>query len=328
MLELFKKYNPFTLFFVILYGFAIRSSLFFIDISKVVFDKEQAFSFVTDSWCVVTKQNLIGHYIISTSLLLIISIYLNVYLKDAKIIDRLGYLPTLFFMLVSACFSSFLYISNELIALLFFSISLMRLIQSLLIEETDVRIFDASFFMSVASLFYKPLMPCILIVFLSVIILKSVQIKALLFIVIGIIIPYFLLGVYLFMYDRLGLYLQQLVPDFFHKTQLFSPKDFLQIVKIIFVGICTLLGFVKIQAVLSKSTVNIRKYYSLLLIVSLVYIPMFLINKQLSTIHFIFLILPVSYYLLNFLKDIQRTWISELIHVALFVLIYVSNINY
>lgn len=328
MLDLFKKQNPFTLFFVILYGFAIRSSIFFINLSKIKFNASQPFSFLTDQWCKVNTSNLFWHYFISTSLLLIIGLFINVYLKNNKIIDKLGYLPTLLFMLISASFSSYLYITNELIAFVFFSIAIIRLLQALLIEETEVSVFDAAFFMSIASLFYKPLLPCFLIVFMAVIILKSAQIKALLFILIGFIIPYFLLGVYMFYTDRLDTYLVHLIPQLFTKLTIFTSRDYLQIIKIIFIGVIALLGFVGIQSSLAKSIVNIRKYYSLLLIISLVYLPMFLINKELTLTHFLFLLLPISYYILNFIKDMKRVWISELIHVALFILIYFSNINY
>ncbi|MEI6311892.1 MAG: DUF6427 family protein [Bacteroidota bacterium] len=327
MLELFKKQNPFTLFFVIIYGFAIRSSIFFIDFSKAYFDPKQPLSFLTDNACKLSPQNVSFHYVISTSILLLISIFINLYLKNNKIIDKLGYLPTLLFMLVSASYSSFLYMSNEFFAFIFFSISIIRLLQSLLVDETDIKVFDAAFFISIASLFYKPILPCILIVFIAIIILKNVQIKAIVFMLIGLLIPYFLLGVYMFLTDRLSQLAFHIIPELISQMNWYNHQDFLQISKTIFLGILSLLGFVKIQASLAKSIVNIRKYYSLLLIISLVYIPMFLINKQLTTTHFIFLLLPISYYLLNFLKDMKRIWISELIHVALFVLIYFSNIN-
>ena len=326
MLEILKKQNPFTLLFVIVYGFVIRSSIFFIDTSNIVFDKTQAFSFLTDKWCFVSSQNLILHYIITTSILIVLSIFINVYLRDNKIIDKLGYLPTLFFLLISACFSSFLYVSNEFIAFVFFSIGLIRLLQALLIEETTVSVFDASFFMSVSSLFYKPLLLCFVIVLLAVLILKNVNIKSLVFLILGLIIPYFLLGVYMFFTDRLSLFFTNITPQLFSSLQLFAQKDYLQVIKIVFIGILTGMGFLQIQTQLSKSIVNIRKYYSMLLIVCLVFVPLFLINKQMTTQHFMFLILPVSYYILNFLKDMKRVWLSELIHVALFALIYLSNI--
>ena len=328
MLELFKKQNPFTLFFVILYGFAIRSSIFFIKMNNIRLDADQPFSFLTDQWCKFNSSNLFIHYLITTSLLLIISIILNIFLKNNKIIDKLGFLPTLIFMLISASFSSFLYISNEFVAFLFFSIAFIRLIQALLVEDTEVSVFDASFFMSIASLFYKPLLPCFLIVFLSIIILKSVQVKAIFFMILGLLVPYFLLGVYMFITDRLGVYIISLVPQIFTKVILFSSKDYLQVIKIIFIGVISFMGFISIQASLAKSIVNIRKFYSLLLIVVLVFLPMFLINKEMTLTHFMFLLFPISYYILNFLKDMKRVWISELIHVALFVLIYFSNFNY
>ena len=327
MLDLFKKQNPFTLFFVIIYGFAIRSSVFFIDFSKSYFDPEQPLSFFTDNACKLNAQSVTYHYLLSTSILLIISIFINLYLKNNKIIDRLGYLPTLLFMLVSASYSTFLYISNEFFAFVFFSISISRLLQSLLIDETDIKVFDAAFFMSIASLFYKPILPCFLIVFIAIIILKNVQIKAIVFMLLGLIIPYFLLGVYMFLTDRLSVLAIHIIPELISHMNWYNHQDFLQIFKTLFLGILCLLGFVKIQASLAKSIVNIRKYYSLLIIICLVYIPMFLINKQLTTTHFIFMLLPMSYYLLNFLKDMKRIWISELIHVALLVLIYFSNIN-
>lgn len=155
------------------------------------------------------------------------------YLRDNKIIDKLGYLPTLFFLLISACFSSFLYVSNEFIAFVFFSIALIRLLQALLIDETTVSVFDASFFMSIASLFYKPLLLCFVIVLLAVLILKNVNIKSIVFLVLGLIIPYFLLGVYMFYTDRLVLYFTNITPQIFSSLHLFTQNDYLQVVKII-----------------------------------------------------------------------------------------------
>lgn len=175
MLEILKKQNPFTLLFVIVYGFLIRSSVFFIDIQKVVFDKTQAFSFLTDKWCIVSHRKF-SIALFYHNLKIELSSLINVYLRDNKIIDKLGYLPSLFFLLISACFSSFLYVSNEFIAFVFFSIALIRLLQALLVDETTVSVFDASFFMSIASLFYKPLILCFFIVLLAVLILKNINI--------------------------------------------------------------------------------------------------------------------------------------------------------
>lgn len=325
MLELLKKQNPISLAVIILYAFTVRSIVFFTDVDYV-FDYSQPFSFLTDIWCLSYTNLKVVHYFITTSIVVSLSLFFTMFLRTYKITDRLGYLPALFFILLSAMFPSYMIISNEFIAFLFFCISAVRLLQSVFIEETDVKVFDAAFFLSVASLFYKPLLPLLLMLLFAIIVLKSVQIKAIVYIVLGWLIPYFLLGVYMFATDRFTIYIAHLTPQFFQHATLFKNNLVLHVIKLIAFGICVLLGLIKAHAVLSKSMVSIRKFYSLMLIYLLFCIPLFLFCNTMNTTHFLFLVFPLNYYILNFVKDMRKTWISELIHVALFVLIIISNI--
>lgn len=327
MIRLIRTSNPFSVVLLILYTFLVRCPiLFYKNVARAI-DYTQPLSFATDTLCKVTPQNIWYHFLTSTIIILSLAFYFNFVLNKNKIVEKNGFLPALLFVLASSLMVDFSLVTNELIAFVIVFISVFSLYNTILSDSNHSGLFDAGFYMGLATLIYKPIFFLVFFLLACVIILRTVHIRDLILTILGFIIPIFLIGTYCFLINRFSLFTNNLVPSVTGHISLFKQHQILEYTKLIVIGIFIIGGILKGQTESIKSIVPIRKFYGICLLLILALLPTLLLANNLWITAFIFFVIPFSFYLYTIVKDVKRMWIAELIHVILLGLIFFTGVS-
>ena len=173
--------------------------------------------------------------------------------------------------------------------------------------------FNASFFLSIASLFYLPVIILFPIVWISIFVLQKDDNWRLLAVpVLGFGVPWLFLWVYSFLNDTYLILWQELIDMLWtrHNEYLFQPY-FLLLTSV--VAILTTLGSFSVISVYQMIKVSARKYFvifywilGLMLVGALAFMTISIEIVALSTI-------PVAYFITQYLVSDDRTRLKELL---------------
>ena len=261
-------------------------------------------------------QNILSILIVFTQ-----ALYFNKILDKYKIVERGNYLGAYVFILLSCMFRNFLFLSPALIVnvLLLLEIDLLFSINKK--EKVSSQLFDLGFVIAMASLLYFPSLAFLLFLFFGVLILRPFRIGEWLVLLIGAIVPYFLSAVYFFWFDRL--------PEFFNNITFRKVMNeefgFITNVQIILISslvfIALIWSLLKIQQNYFKTLVQIRNYFAVLLLFSLLGFTTVFLQSNVRVENFIWLVIPVATALSYSLPRIKKWWMAEVFHLILFLLI-------
>lgn len=259
--------------------------------------------------------------IFSVLLLFTQALYFNSILDKHKIVERGNYIGAYIFILLSCMFRNFLFLSPALIANIFLLIEIDLLFSIYKKEKVSSQIFDLGFVISISSLFYFPSLSFLLFLFFGVLILRPFKFGEWLVIIIGAIVPYFLSAVYFFWFDRL--------PEFFNNITFRKVMNeefgFITNVQIILISslvfIALIWSLLKIQQNYFKALVQIRNYFAVLLLFSLLGFTSVFLQSNIRVENFIWLVIPVATALSYSLPMIKKWWMAEIFHLILFLLI-------
>ena len=259
--------------------------------------------------------------IFSVLLLFTQALYFNSILDRHKIVERGNYIGAYIFILLSCMFRNFLFLSPALIANIFLLIEIDLLFSIYKKEKVSSQIFDLGFVISISSLFYFPSLSFLLFLFFGVLILRPFKLGEWLVIIIGAIVPYFLSAVYFFWFDRL--------PEFFNNITFRKVMNeefgFITNVQIILISslvfIALIWSFLKIQQNYFKALVQIRNYFAVLLLFSLLGFTSVFLQSNIRVENFIWLVIPIATALSYSLPMIKKWWMAEIFHLILFLLI-------
>ncbi len=259
--------------------------------------------------------------VFSVLLLFTQALYFNAILDKHKITERGNYLGAYIFILLSCMFRNFLFLSPALIANLFLLIEIDLLFSIYKKENVSSQIFDLGFVISVSSLFYFPSLAFLLFLFFGVLILRPFKIGEWMVLLIGAIVPYFLSAVYFFWFDRL--------PEFFNNITFRKVMNeefgFVTNTQIIIISLVVLIAVIwslmKIQQNYFKALVQIRNYFAVLLLFSLLGFASVFLQSNIRVENFIWLVIPVATALSYSLPMLKKWWIAEIFHLTLLLLI-------
>ncbi len=259
--------------------------------------------------------------VFSVALLFTQALYFNTILDKHKITERGNYLGAYLFILLSCMFQNFLFLSPALVANLFLLIEIDLLFSIYKKENVSSQIFDLGFVISVSSLFYFPSLAFLLFLFFGVLILRPFKIGEWMVLLIGAIVPYFLSAVYFFWFDRL--------PEFFNNITFRKVMNeefgFVTNTQVIIISLVVLIAVIwslmKIQQNYFKALVQIRNYFAVLLLFSLLGFASVFLQSNIRVENFIWLVIPVATAISYSLPMLKKWWIAEIFHLTLLLLI-------
>jgi len=186
--------------------------------------------------------------------------------------------------------------------------------------QTKEKIFDSSFWIGVASLFYVSALIYVILVYAAIIIFRKMDWRNFLIPVIGVLTPVFLSYTYLLAFDDLERFgnIWKLSLD----VGFDAYKSWELLVPILLISI---LGLIAIYPTTKRSLlakIDFKATWSLLMIHILVSLVLALISPIKNGSEFIFLLFPLSVLFANYLQVIKRYWVKEAI-VYLFVITFI-----
>lgn len=165
---------------------------------------------------VVGSQGTVAH-IIAMLLLMVQGYLVNLIAINHRLSNEVNLFPGLFYVWCCCAIPDFLYLSPVLIGNTFCLIALYQIFETYKNPACADKIFNAGLWMGVASLFYYPFVFFLIVLLAGLSILRAFNLQELLMILVGLLLPYLLVGLYFFWFDSF---------DFFWENQISRNLDF------------------------------------------------------------------------------------------------------
>lgn len=255
------------------------------------------------------------------------AIFINGFMWRYRIGNDITLLPGLFYALCVSVLPDFLTLSPILLGNTFLILSIYYIFSIYRQSQAASLIFDVGLWIGVASLFYFTFWVFIIWGFMGLAILRGVRPKEFVMILLGFIVPYILMGVYLFWIDKLPQLFQQHIwgnSAFFQFRILFdNPMTYLKL---------SVFGFLVFGALISGSTSGKRdattsKFVSILFLMLLIAACTMFVQASVQIDHFLILAVPLGLLLSITVSRIKQSW-SETAHSLLLLVILVIQYQY
>ena len=188
--------------------------------------------------------------------------------------------------------------------------------------ETKEKIFDSSFWIGIASLFYMWSVLFILIVYAGIVIFRKTDWRNFIIPLIGFITPVFLSYTYLLAFDDLGRFYE--LWDFGINLDVSYYAAQKMMVPLALIGTLTLIAIYPTTKRSLLAKIDFKSTWSLLLTHILVSLLVVFISPLKDGSEFLFLFFPLSILFANYLQVIEKYWIRESI-IYIFILTVFSN---
>lgn len=259
--------------------------------------------------------------IISIGLLIINALLINALIFRYKIFNLTCQLPGLIYILIACSFEQWSQLSPAMISNTVLILFLDRLFALSREENALVSVFDLGLLVAVGSLFYFPFILQLITFFIGLILLRPFVLREWLAGLIGLLTPYFLSVTYFYWYDSLVTFFNAFIID--SLTNGLPEIAFSHSIPIWLMGalliLLLLVSLFNLQRLLLKSTIQLRKSYTIVLWAFLFTGVSTLLNSSLTFVHFSSIAVPLSFLAIHFFMTIENNKVVETVHTVLFV---------
>jgi hypothetical protein len=247
---------------------------------------------------------------------------LNRLCNSLKLFPKPNYLTGMAYILVTSLmkdwnvFSAPLLVNSLLIWIWFSMVSWYNS------SKPKAAIFNTSLLVGLLPLIYSPGLAYLIFLLLALLVIRPFRITEWFVGLLGLITPYYFLFVVLYLVDRWSW--AQIVPKIsFHLPRL--PQSLWVTGGIVFLLIPFLMGGYFIQANLNKMLIQMRKSWSMLLLMLVVSILIIMINPGNSYLHWMLLAVPIAAFHGAAYYFPQHKWFPLLLHWIIFAFVMVLN---
>jgi hypothetical protein len=213
---------------------------------------------------VVGSQSIVAH-IIAMVLLMGQGYLVNLIAINYRLSNEINLFPGLFYIWCCCAIPDFLYLSPVLIGNTFFLIALYQIFDTYKNPACADNIFNAGLWLGVASLFYFPFIFFFIVLLAALSILRTFNLQEVLMILVGIVLPYFLTGLYFFWFDSFSYFWETQISRNFGFFE-FSRISFTWDVWVKFVLFIGAMAYVMINSnfYLTKKNIQVQKKINIL----------------------------------------------------------------
>lgn len=263
--------------------------------------------------------------VISIVLLIINAVLINSLIFRYKIFTLTCQLPGLIYLLIACSFEHWSQLSPAMLSNTVLILFLDRLLALSRQENALVSVFDLGFLVAIGSLFYFSFIVHFITLFVGIVLLRPFILREWLAGFAGLFTPYFLTGTYYYWYDSLSTFVNSFfitsftngLPHvaFSHSVTIWLLSPLLILLLVI--------SLFNLQRLLLKSTIQLRKSYTIVLWAFLFTAGSTLLNTTLTFAHFSSIAVPLSFLAFHFFMTIEKNKLVETVHTILFVSIIV-----
>jgi hypothetical protein len=247
--------------------------------------------------------------------LLIITGFMLVRLNTKFIfIQDRTYLPLFFFILLAGCYKSFQQLNPVVPAVIFLLLAFERMLETYRVDKLSLNPFEASFLVSIASLFYAPSAFFLLLIWIAVGLLRPGYWREWIYTFLGFAMPYLFLYSYYYLSGKNFSIQSRALVDFIFIP--FSPgvssSSFrlflLYLMLLILISSIYLVRYYPAKKIISRRTFMLLFWWFLTVFGVFLFLP------SVSTEIIILAAVPIAYVLSHFfLYAKSRKWIQELL---------------
>jgi hypothetical protein len=328
LLRQFKGTGPGTIFLIIVTLLAVWASAF-IKLQghfSLYFDLDPMPLYGILSYLIGTNP-LPG--IIFTLLLVSLMAFLMVNLNtNIFFINERTFLPALIYILLSGLFPQYQLLNPAIIAAMFLTLAIRRIVEAYRIQGTAYNFFDAGILIGIGSLFYANLIWFGLLVIVGIALLRTWNIKEIAISVIGLVTPFILtFGIYYVLGKDIKNLLSLLEYNLLGKSTSYTFTR-LTVVAVTFAGLSTLVSIIYLLMLMNTKKITSRTTFSLLLWVFLIAMGVYFMVPSVS-VEIVWLAgIPVSYFWAHYFVFIKKKLVPEIFFSLFFVFILLIQILY
>lgn len=236
------------------------------------------------------------------------------------------YMPGVIFVILSSVFVEGLVLSPVMLSTLFVTLILYRLFGLGRQEKGYGDLFDIGFLAAIAAMFYFPSALLIFFCFLGMATVKPFAVRDWIVMFLGFLAPIIPLVIAYYWMDNLP----NLAPDVLNIIHFEWLTGFnagkINVALTSLLGVILLFSFAALPSVLFSTLIQVRKFSSVLVLLSFFIIGGFFLQPQLSSSHWLMLALPASILFTMALEQFKRKIILEITHLIIILLILAGQI--
>lgn len=245
-------------------------------------------------------------------LIIIEGFYLNYLFDKNNLLTRKSFLPAFAFVMMMSGFKSVQQLNPIVCALLFVMLSLSKIAKTYRQDSALSNVFDASFLLSMASLFYFPVAILYPIVWVSLIVIRPFIWREWVVSFIGFVLPYVFTMTFYYWFNRV---------NFFVFDKLVFPASFniydMRGDSIWYVIICAFIVVVGVWGMFHSifksvfTTIFARNMSVIMVWFLFLSTGIFFLSPQANIIYTICSFIPFTYYLSSTFIDLRKKWLAE-----------------
>lgn len=316
MLQLFKKYQPYVALFVALYALLLYSHL----LTLPALNQPPAPSGALGAWVSYHLKfypgwsKFLGLLFITGQALLI-----NYVVNKYRMLPNSTYLPAVFYVLVMGFFHNTPGLNAVLLGNTFFIIALWELYKTYRAHKCADNIFNVGFWLAVGSLCYLPIGMYLLLGIVGLLMLRSSNFNDFIILIIGFLVPYFLVGTGFYLFDALPEFTERQFTNNFGAKDFLTRRSFSEYIKPL-ITVLTIIGFVVASGnINTRTSAQAQKNYKILYWALAIGGLSIIFQLGITTQHLIMASVPLGMLFAALITRIKNTTTAELVHLALLI---------
>jgi len=261
--------------------------------------------------------------ILSITLIIIETFLIINIINNSKIVREETFISGYIYLLIMFALPNNLIPHPVIFANLFLLLSLREIFILWDIKNNYSNLFNTGIYVSISSLFYLPSAITLIFVYLSLIVYTTYKWREWVIPLMGFLLPYLYVFLYYYFINDIRS-IENIFSSFKFTPHLFLPENKYQIIYYIFIVIITLIGIFSLLNHISEGIIKIRKYKSIILMLSLTVILIIILygwqNYKIN-----YFSIPLTFLLTHYLLLKKKKKYMEEIILFLFTCIVILN---
>jgi hypothetical protein len=295
VVALFRERSPVSIVWVLLIAVALHAHSFMDSPVVLSTAKDGLISYFLR----LTVANLSGLpvFLIYFLLLIIQALRLNAVMNDQRMFQYSNFLTAMSFVMLASLLPQWHTLSSALIANLFIIWIYSKLLRLFNNKNPRTLLYNIGLITGLAIVCYHPLLLMLFVVLFAVLVIRSFNLTEIFVLIIGIITPFYFLGVYLYLTDQWDDFIRYLPPWEFRWPV--WKKEYKLVLTITILLLSLLSGFVIWERNNRRMLIQSRKNWGVLLLLFLLFLPVPLVHYQNSVNTMLLWIPPLSAFVAN-----------------------------
>ena len=291
MLSLFRTNQFATNILLVFYVLLLRGAIFFVPIEPASFSHPGILSKVI--YQVIGMQGGLADGL-AILLVLLQALLINVLMAKFRMARYVSLYPGLFYILLVSSFPDFLHMSPVLMANTFLLLAIYEVFNSYKKYSSADKLFNVGLWIGIAAMFYYSMLVFLLAAIIGFVILRSFKWKEMLMLLCGLLVPYWLVGVWYFFNGQQDVFWQQAIFDNLGSVNWLSISDWISYIQLGTFAFLLLLTLANYNRYTFKVSIRAHKNMDILYWFMAIAAFSLLMQKGVEADHLLILAIPLA----------------------------------